>query len=103
MNQFEYRSQWPGLKVNYICKYQNKLMECISHPWEEGDQNLINIREPNNPVSMITVNVNDLISLELHCPDCKEISKMYLHVYKYIQCNKCLRRFTLSEICHFNT
>lgn len=101
MNLSEYRSQWPGLLPNHICKFRSKFMECISYPWKEGEYNLIRIRKPNQPETMITLNVSDLVQLELHCPNCKTISPAYLYTHNYLRCDGCLRRFTLNETNNF--
>jgi hypothetical protein len=44
-----------------------EVKELISHPYPEGDETHIKVRDPGDPTTMTTANVNDLVEVMAVC------------------------------------
>ena len=55
----EFRERFP-FKPYQRVMYQGREMEAISYPWPNGDGAAINIREPDDPTALVTVDCAEL-------------------------------------------
>lgn len=60
----DFRAKFP-MKPYDMVTYQGKPMECISYPWPDGDGAKINIREKDDPTTIVSVETVDISDLRV--------------------------------------